>query len=126
MGYELLSGNGRQSLSTPLATLFAFNGWADVFLVTPRNGLQDVYANARTTVAGIVIGADYHDFRADTGGYRYGTEWDLIASKQIDKTYSVGTRYATFKADNAVNTTAAGCPTCFDTRKFWVYGAMNF
>ncbi len=128
LGYELLSGNGKQSLSTPLATLFAFNGWADVFLVTPVNGLQDVYANARTTVAGIVIGADYHDFRSDHGDFKYGTEWDLIASKQINKTYSVGTRYASFKADNnsAAAVAATSCTTCFDTRKFWVYGAMNF
>lgn len=128
LGYELLSGNGKQSLSTPLATLFAFNGWADVFLVTPVNGLQDVYANARTTVAGIVIGADYHDFRSDRGDFKYGTEWDLIASKQIDKTYSVGTRFASFKADNntAAAAAASSCTTCFDTRKFWVYGAMNF
>ena len=128
LGYELLSGNGTQSLSTPLATLFAFNGWADVFLTTPKNGLQDVYANARTTVADIVIGADYHDFRSDHGDFRYGKEWDLIATKQIDKTYSVGSRYARFRADNntAAAAAASGCPTCFDTSKFWVYGSMNF
>jgi hypothetical protein len=124
LGYELLSGNGKQSLSTPLATLFAFNGWADVFLVTPKNGLRDVYANARTTVAGIVLGADYHDFKADHGGNKYGTEWDLIASHQIDKTYSVGSRYARFKADNKVD--HVNCAACIDTSKLWVYGAMNF
>jgi hypothetical protein len=124
LGYELLSGNGKQSLSTPLATLFAFNGWADVFLTTPKNGLRDVYANARTTVAGILLGADYHDFKADNGGNKYGTEWDLIASKQINKTYSVGSRFARFRADNAVN--HVNCPACIDTSKFWVYGSMNW
>ena len=124
LGYELLSGNGKQSLSTPLATLFAFNGWADVFLVTPKNGLRDVYVNARTTVAGVVLGADYHDFRADHGGNKYGTEWDLIATKQINKTYSVGSRYARFRADNAVD--HVNCAACIDTSKFWVYGSMNF
>lgn len=124
VGYELLSGNGKQSLSTPLATLFAFNGWADVFLVTPKNGLRDVYVNARTTVAGVVLGADYHDFKADNGGNKYGTEWDLIATKQINKTYSVGSRYARFRADNAVD--HVNCAACIDTSKFWVYGAMNF
>jgi hypothetical protein len=124
LGYELLSGNGRQSLQTPLATLFAFNGWADVFLVTPRNGLQDIYGNVRTTVAGIVLGADYHDFKADHGGNKYGREYDLIATKAINKTYSVGTRYAHFKAASGVD--HVNCPTCFDTNKFWVYGSMNF
>ncbi|MEO6422297.1 MAG: alginate export family protein, partial [Candidatus Nitrotoga sp.] len=124
LGYELLSSNGRQSLSTPLATLFAFNGWADVFLVTPKNGLRDIYFNARTNVAGIVLGADYHDFKADHGGNKYGNEIDLIATKAINKTYSVGTRYARFRADNAVD--HVNCPACIDTDKFWVYGAMNF
>jgi hypothetical protein len=124
LGYELLSGNGKQSLSTPLATLFAFNGWADVFLVTPKNGLKDVYVNARTNVAGIVLGADYHDFRADHNGNKYGTEFDLIATKQIDKTYSIGSRYARFKADNNVD--HVNCAACIDTSKLWVYGAMNF
>jgi hypothetical protein len=124
LGYELLSGNGKQSLSTPLATLFAFNGWADVFLVTPKNGLQDIYGNVRTTVAGIVLGADYHDFKADHGGNKYGKEYDLIATKAINKTYSVGSRYAHFKADGKVD--HVNCPACIDTNKFWVYGSMNF
>ena len=124
LGYELLSSNGKQSLSTPLATLFAFNGWADVFLVTPKNGLRDIYVNARTTVAGIVLGVDYHDFKADHGGNKYGREYDLIATKAINKTYSVGSRYAHFKADSAVD--HVNCPACIDTNKFWVYGAMNF
>ena len=124
LGYELLSSNGKQSLSTPLATLFAFNGWADVFLVTPKNGLRDVYVSARTTVAGVVLGADYHDFKADHGGNKYGTEYDLIATKAINKTYSVGSRYARFRADNAVDN--VNCAACIDTSKFWVYGSMNF
>ncbi|MDD1607447.1 MAG: alginate export family protein [Methylococcaceae bacterium] len=123
VGYELLSSNGQQSLSTPLATLFAFNGWADVFLTTPRNGLRDIYASARTNVYGIVLGVDYHDFQADFGGGDYGTEWDLMAEKQIDKTWSVGTRAAFFNTANAKN---AACATCIDTDKFWLYGAMNF
>ncbi|MDP1678734.1 MAG: alginate export family protein [Candidatus Nitrotoga sp.] len=123
VGYELLSGNGKQSLSTPLATLFAFNGWADVFLVTPRTGLRDVYVTARTTLAGVVLGADYHDFRADHGGGKFGTEVDLIAEKAIDKTYTVGTRAAFFNTERTGN---LDCPACIDTDKLWVYGSMNF
>jgi hypothetical protein len=123
VGYELLSSNGNQSLSTPLATLFAFNGWADVFLVTPKKGLKDIYATASTKVAGIVLRADYHDFQADFGGGSYGTEWDLMAEKQIDKTWSVGTRGAFFNTANAKN---PDCAACIDTNKIWLYGAMNF
>ncbi len=35
---EHLGGNGRHALQTPLATLHAFNGWADKFLVTLARG----------------------------------------------------------------------------------------
>ncbi len=35
LGREHLGGNGRHALQTPLATLHAFKGWADRFLVTP-------------------------------------------------------------------------------------------
>ncbi len=124
VGYELLSSDGTQAIATPLATLFAFNGWADVFLVTPKNGLRDVYVNAKTSIAGVVLGAHYHDFKADFGGNKYGTEYDLIASMAFNKTYSVGSRYASFKADSAVN--RVNCGTCTDTDKLWVYGEMNF
>lgn len=123
VGYELLGSNGQQSLSTPLATLFAFNGWADVFLVTPKKGLQDVYGTVTTTVSGIVLRADYHDFQADFGGGSYGTEWDLMAAKQFDKTWSVGARAAFFRSDNNKN---PDCAACIDTDKLWLYGAMNF
>ena len=46
--YELLgSDNGVAAFQTPLATGHIFNGFADVFLVTPPTGLQDFYVEAR-------------------------------------------------------------------------------
>ena len=43
-GWERLGGSpGRGQFNTPLATLHPFNGWADKFLVTPVDGLDDVY-----------------------------------------------------------------------------------
>jgi len=35
LGYEVLEGNSFQAFQTPLATLHAFQGWADKFLATP-------------------------------------------------------------------------------------------
>ena len=123
VGYELLGSNKGQSIQTPLATLFAHNGWADQFLVTPTNGLQDVYVAARTNlggfVPGVVLGADYHDFRADQGNQKYATEIDLIAEKAFNKTYSVGTRAAFFSAKSSYT---AGT----DVTKLWLYGSMKF
>jgi len=79
-GWEHLGGDGRHALQTPLATLHAFNGWADKFLVTPPGGLDDRYL-----AAGGALGTDvaaqlkwqlaWHDYRADTGG-DHGREWD--------------------------------------------------
>ncbi|MDE2156565.1 MAG: alginate export family protein [Xanthomonadaceae bacterium] len=81
LGWEHLGGDGRHAVQTPLATLHAFNGWDDQFLVTPAGGLDDRYLNlggklGRSGFAGKlgwVVG--YHDFHADRGG-RYGSEWD--------------------------------------------------
>ena len=45
-GWEHLGGDGAHALQTPLATLHAFNGWADKFTVTPPGGLEDRYVGA--------------------------------------------------------------------------------
>jgi Alginate export len=131
VGYEVLGSNKGYAVQTPLATLFAFNGWADMFTTTPTNGLQDLYGKFRSTAYGVTYGGDYHAFQADQGGVRYGRELDLIAEKQIDKTYSVGTRAARFKADSQATgatgaAVSAGTVTLTDTNKLWVYGSMAF
>ena len=81
LGWEHLGGDGTHALQTPLATLHAFNGWADQFNVTPPGGLNDRYVGVNGTfgreglaskLAWTVV---WHDYRADRGG-RYGSEWD--------------------------------------------------
>jgi hypothetical protein len=42
-GYEVLGGGEDGSFNTPLATLHKFNGWADRFLATPSDGLEDAF-----------------------------------------------------------------------------------
>ena len=47
-GYEVLgadTGAALTSFQTPLATLHKFQGWSDKFLVTPPNGIQDIYGS---------------------------------------------------------------------------------
>ncbi|HEY4583933.1 MAG TPA: alginate export family protein [Lysobacter sp.] len=81
-GWEHLGGNGRHALQTPLATLHAFNGWADRFTTTPAPGLDDRYLAAsghlaRTRAHGpLEWTVAWHDYRADVGGARYGREWN--------------------------------------------------
>ncbi|MDX1572303.1 MAG: alginate export family protein, partial [Xanthomonadales bacterium] len=45
LGFESLGGGDAPgaAFSTPLATLHAFNGWADRFLATPDAGLEDLF-----------------------------------------------------------------------------------
>lgn len=111
-----------QSFSTPLATLHAFNGWADMFMATPGRGLKDTYVSARTKLAGITLGADYHDYRADKSTAtinNLGEERDLVATYAIGKNYVLGLKYADYKAGDA----AAGY---FNTKKTWLWGEFKF
>jgi hypothetical protein len=114
-GLEVLGGNGTIGFSTPLATLHKFNGWADEFLTTPVNGLQDRYATVGYAwkAVGILhvlsVTAVYHGFRSDRLGMSYGTETDLqLLGKWRRFTGSIAF------ADYAAGHFAA------DTRKLWV------
>lgn len=111
LGQEKLGGNGGVAFQTPLATLHAMNGWTDQFLLTPGNGLKDTYLSASTAVQGVKLAAVYHDFRADKGNAKYGNEWNLVATKKIDKNYAVGAKYGRYKADSF----------SVDTDKFWLW-----
>ena len=73
-GVEMLgSDSGKIGFSTPLATLHAFNGWADAFLTTPADGLIDSYAYAGVTLPyGVPVRVLYHDFQSDSGSTDYG------------------------------------------------------
>ncbi|MBH1962560.1 MAG: alginate export family protein [Rhodocyclales bacterium] len=116
LGYEFLEGNGVKSFQTPLATLHAFNGWADVFLATPANGLKDTYLGVGSAVYGVKLDAVYHDYRADRTSARYGTEWNLQATKPIAKKYLVGIKYADYNAKGFA----------VDTEKVWLWAEAKF
>ena len=116
LGYELLGADDFSGFETPLATKHAFNGWADIFLNTPVDGLQDIYVLVSGKVAGIKLVGVYHDFQADKGGDDYGSELDLLAVKKFGKHYSVGIKYAHYDADDFA----------VDTDKFWLWGGIKF
>lgn len=96
LGYEVLGSNGTVGFQTPLATLHKFNGWADLFLLTPSNGLRDVYVRAGTKWSSVNLALLYHDFKADKGGARYGSEWDFLATTKFAKHYTAGLKYASY------------------------------
>ena len=130
LGYEVLgsdTGAANTQFKTPLATLHAFNGWADMFLTTPTQGLKDAYITAGTKLAGINLAANYHEYRTDVAIAAanindLGSEWGLMAAYGFGKNYTVGLKYADYQAGDA-NAVAAGY---VNTQKTWLWGEFKF
>ena len=97
-GYELLGSDSAgvgadgaatfASVKSPLATLHKWNGFADVFLVTPDKGLEDVYASLGYSFdmpcGAVSATVWYHDFSNDEGGADLGDEIDAVIAKAIN------------------------------------------
>ena len=129
-GFESLGGDGTSAFQTPLATLHAFNGWADKFLTTPANGLEDAYAKVSYKVSGVnkmvddtVFDIVYHDFNAQETSADYGTEWNLQVSRTFKtettypfKEWSASIKYADYDAEDLFT----------DTQKVWLTIGTKF
>jgi hypothetical protein len=105
LGYEELgSDNGLEAFQTPLATLHKFNGWADIFLVTPPTGLRDHYVTIGRSIPGVSFlpglraAVTYHAFDSDFGGLDYGSEWDALLGFRIGP-FGALVKYANYDAD---------------------------
>lgn len=120
MGYELLgSDNGEYGFATPLATLHKFNGWADQFLGTPAQGLQDIYVSVGGKLAGGSWKIIAHDFSADKSSTtvdELGSEIDAVYAKAINKTFKAGIKYAAYNAGDIK----------VDADKVWVWLEAKF
>ena len=116
LGYEVLGGGSVQAFQTPLATLHAFQGWADSFLSTPAAGIEDIYISIASMVRGVNISLVHHQFNPEAGGPAYGSEWDLLVKKPIAKRYSIMLKYANYDARSF------GA----DTEKAWLMLSANF
>ena len=116
---EQLDGVGQnKTFITPLGTNHAFQGWADQFLVTPKDGIRDIFGTLTTTLdkGDVALTGVYHAFYDDTGNVHYGDEWDFMATKKFGKHYTVLAKYAYYTADHYST----------DTQKIWVQGNINF
>ncbi|HJY42846.1 MAG TPA: hypothetical protein VJ303_16450 [Steroidobacteraceae bacterium] len=113
-GVEILEGDGAKGFTTPLATLHRFQGWADKFLVTPADGIDDRYLTAGfsrqwAALALLSVGASYHRYSAQRGSLRYGSEADLQAQAKWRRL--TGTlKYADYQSDRLLT----------DTTKWWL------
>lgn len=122
LGWERLGGNGSTAFQTPLATLHAFNGWADKFLVTPANGLDDRYASVSGKFgSGRLDGklgwtVAWHDYVADRGDADYGRELNASLSFPLPAGFAGLVKLADYRSDGFAR----------DTRKLWLQVERNW
>jgi len=115
-GIEVLGSDNDVGFATPLATLHAFQGFADQFLSTPANGIEDFYVTAKTKFKDVNFTLTYHDFSSSKGSINYGSEIDLTAAFAVTKKIGGLVKFASYDADEH-NT---------DTTKIWLMGTFKF
>ena len=117
IGFESLGSDNGQGFRTPLATLHAFNGWADKFLTTPGAGLEDLYVKVAYKYKPWSFLLVYHDFSAESGGADFGSEIDLSAARSLGERYKLLLKLAAFDSDD---------PAYDDTTKAWLMLTAGF
>jgi len=118
LSHEVQEGDGTYSFRTPLGTNHAFQGWADKFLATPVQGLEDTYVTLVGDVFGAKLVAQYHNFETDEDSLDAGDEFDIMLQKTFKQHYTLGVKYADYNADDEFGGT--------DTEKFWLWGEVKF
>lgn len=100
-GWEKLGSDNGFAVQTPMATLHKFNGFADRFLATPADGLEDAWGSVSYAYKGggmlpaFTASVIYHQFDSDVGNVEYGTEWDAVLGFKI-RGYGVTAKYANY------------------------------
>lgn len=117
VGRELLgAAEGELAFQTPLATGHKFNGWADKFLLTPKDGLVDWYLSFDGKVRTVSWIAAYHEFSADEGGASYGSELDGQVVYPASWNQTFGFKFAIYRQDGF----------SADTSKLWLWTQYSF
>jgi hypothetical protein len=121
LGYELLGSDGVVAFATPLATLHAFQGWADKFLTTPAAGIADSYVRftyplgKRGRFTNVSATALFHDYEADFGSAHYGEELNLQLVARTER-MALTAKFADYRADALLT----------DTEKLWLSVDYSF
>lgn len=120
-GYEKLGSDNGRAVQTPMATLHKFNGWADVFLTTPNNGLEEVYAGLAykfdklKTLPGLNAAVSWHQYDSDVGNVEFGSEWDASLGFKLGRVGLLA-KYAKYDA--------VGFGV--DTQKLWLQAEFSY
>ncbi|MEZ5475372.1 MAG: hypothetical protein R3E72_10260 [Steroidobacteraceae bacterium] len=119
LGQETLSGDANRagrSFQTPLATLHAFQGWADKFLTTPPQGIEDRYIGVTGKWGKTTAQVVWHDFQAEAVGRDYGTELDASVGWRIGSRLDLLLKGASYNADSFGS----------DSTKLWLQLSSDF
>ncbi|XOV77874.1 MAG: alginate export family protein [Aestuariibacter sp.] len=109
-GYEVLGSDNGKAFTTPLATLHKFQGWADKFLATPADGIEDSWMSVSGKIDKLALSLAYHDYQSDEGDRDLGSEVNIVANYPFNKNVKLTAKYADYQADEHAT----------DTRKFWL------
>ena len=117
---EVLGSNeGLYAFQFPLATNHPFQGWADQFLTTPRQGIRDVYLSGGAKIEKAQLLAEYHRFEADFGSINFGKEFDFAVSYPLMSKLLGKIEYAAYQAGDAASGKV-------DLTRVWVTFVFNY
>ncbi len=117
---EVLGSNdGLYAFQFPLATNHLFQGWADQFLTTPRQGIRDRFLTAGAKIEKAQLLAEYHDFRSDFAGIDFGAEFDFSVSYPLLPKLLGKIEYADYQAGDAASGKV-------DLTRVWVTLVFNY
>lgn len=114
---ERLEGDDARGFATPLATLHAFQGWADVFLTTPVDGVRDLNASVAYSTEPwrggqpVTFTLRAHDFTDDGGEVDFGSELDASVRFGLSEHVSFEAKAAAFDGED---------PRFADRTKLWL------
>jgi hypothetical protein len=130
---ELSSNNGKYAFQTPLGTNHLFQGWADVFLATPRQGMKDTFVTVAGSIEKVKLYAEYHVFKSDEKyqsingnfGDKYGTEFDASVSYPFTPKITGKFEYAKFNESDVYGSLTSAVRKG-DKEIFWITGIYTF
>lgn len=131
---KLASNDGKYAFQTPLGTNHLFQGWADQFLATPRQGIEDTFVTVAGSIGKAKLQAEYHVFKSDEKyqslngkfGDKYGTELDLSVMYPFTDKISGKLEYAKFNESDVYGTTLQNAARKGDKEVVWVTGMYTF
>lgn len=112
---ERLAGDGNTAFQTPFATLHAFDGFADLFLTTPNQGVRDNALEFSLPLNSTKLAVSYHQYDSDAGSQQLGSEVNATLAWDPTPQLNLLVKLAQYNADSHA----------VDTTKVWFMASFN-